>query len=1331
MRRFGRLALRIAMAVAILLLVCGIAGLLLLRSGWFYERVRARLVTEIEKTTGARVELGSFAFDWRSLTATAGPLVLHGRERAGEPPLARVESVTVGLHIISMMERKVDLASLRLERPLVRIVFYADGSNNLPPPHAGNWAEELINLAVRHYEVNGGLVEYDDHEIPLNLRGEDLRIRMVFDATGPRYRGDLASRRVRVTAGSLAPFDLDTAATFALDKTGFDFTRLRLATKESHADLTGRLEDVRAPHGTLAVKAAATMREAATILQLPVAHTGTAAFDGKVSISFAKPFDFGMTGRLHARGVGYARNRVKIEGASVRADVHLTLDRVTLRGVTAEALGSTITGQGELAKWKTFQFDGKIQGLNVREAARLVTGRPIAWNGTLAGDFVAGAVLGQSAGTLRAKAGIAPLPDGTPLRGQLEFSYDQASGSVTLGDSHLATPDTQVDISGTLGGALKVRAVSTNLDDLLPALAMAGETAPKDLALKLSNGRATFTGTASGPVEDPSFAGQVSITSFSFQGHAFDRYTSDIQGSRRRIQVQSLLLARGATEIRGSAEISPRDGNFDDAGIAAQLNVRNAQIAELAKEAGVATDITGTANATVRLFGSVHRPEAEIAVEAEKLAAFGEKLERVRANVRYSPGIIDVTRGEADGAAGAARFQGAFQHREDDWKNGGVRFELTTQGLLLSRVETVSKFDPGVDAKVDAQVQGAARLANGELTLTSLQGEAAAHGVTLDRQTLGDISLTADTQGANVNVRATAKVRDATLQGQGSWRLEGDNPGTATIRFSRISVATLHTLMTIRGTREQREAVLPFEGFVEGGATLSMPLRKPREFAAEVTLSTVQVNPKPTQALRLAVQPQDVELKNSQPVVIAITSTEARIRSAQFTGRDTRLEASGALPFDTKTGADLSVRGSVNLVILQLLNPDLLARGRATVQATIRGSLGDPQLSGHLELKNASLYLSDLPNGVDNANGALVFDRNRATIEKLTAETGGGKVNFTGFVEFGSILVYRLQAEAQSVRVRYPEDVSVTFNATLALNGTSDSSTVSGMLTLNRASFTPRADLAQILAQTTKPAPATVAASEYLRGMQFDVRIESGPNFELQTSLTRDVEAEVNLRLRGTPLRPVLLGTASVNQGEVQVFGNRYTVNRGDIRFLNPVKIDPIFDMDLETKARGVTVNISLAGSLQKLNVNYSSDPPMQPREIIALLAVGRAPNGTAGLASNQPTAGSSSLVQAGGSLLGQAVSAQLSSRLQRFFGASRVKIDPTLTGVDYLPQARLTIEQQVSKDITLTYITNLNRTQEQIVQIVWDFSRQWSAVAVREANGLFGIDFQYKKRFK
>ena len=89
-----------------------------------------------------------------------------------------------------------------------------------------------------------------------------------------------------------------------------------------------------------------------------------------------------------------------------------------------------------------------------------------------------------------------------------------------------------------------------------------------------------------------------------------------------------------------------------------------------------------------------------------------------------------------------------------------------------------------------------------------------------------------------------------------------------------------------------------------------------------------------------------------------------------------------------------------------------------------------------------------------------------------------------------------------------------------------------------------------------------------------------------------------------------------------------------------------------------------------------------------------------------------------------------MTSTFFKAFGVSRLKIDPSLTGVENIPQARVTLEQQVSRDITLTYITNLSRTQEQIVRVQWDINRRWSAIAVREENGVFGIDFQYRKRF-
>ena len=98
--------------------------------------------------------------------------------------------------------------------------------------------------------------------------------------------------------------------------------------------------------------------------------------------------------------------------------------------------------------------------------------------------------------------------------------------------------------------------------------------------------------------------------------------------------------------------------------------------------------------------------------------------------------------------------------------------------------------------------------------------------------------------------------------------------------------------------------------------------------------------------------------------------------------------------------------------------------------------------------------------------------------------------------------------------------------------------------------------------------------------------------------------------------------------------------------------------------------------------------------------------------------------------LIGQAIANPVAGRLQRFFGVSKIKIDPLLTGLDN-PQARLTLEQQVTPSITFTYITNVTQSNPQVIQVEWAFSRQWSAVALREENGLFGIDFFYKRRFK
>ncbi len=1317
MRRFGRIVWRMLLAAGVLLLAALIAAVWVARSGWFHDRIRERIVSEIEKATGGRAEIRGFSFHSEGLAATLDGLLLHGREKPGDPPLLAAESITIGLRVVSIFERRIDLSYLRVQRPRVHVIFYPDGSNNLPAAR-GNWARQMLDVAIGRYEIEDGELDYDQRRVAFNLQGEHLSARMNYEAGGPRYSGELASRALRVAMPGAGALEANLSAAFAIDPEGIDVQRLRLDWRSSRAELSGRLHDPRSLRGTLRVQAALAVRDAAELLHLPLARTGAASFEGQLAFSLSEA---SLAGRIQARGIGYTRDRIKIENAEAAADLRLTRGGVSLRGISAHLAGGTIDGAAVITNWRQIHFEGNLGGWTVQQAAAMASGRQIPWNGALAAQISLDATMGRRDCRLHATAAITPLNGGAPIEGRMEASYDQAAKKIDLKRSFLATPATRVEAAGVLGESLEVSADSTNLDDLLPVLAMLPGEAPRQLPLKLANGRATFTGRIRGPLDDPQAAGQLTVVHASLDGHAFDRFSASINANRARVEFDRATLARGEMEVTGSGAVAK------DA-IAAQLSFRNAPLAELAREAGFHGLSGGTASGTARLSGSLQAPQAEAAVRIDKPAAFGEQLDRLNAAIRYSPEAVAVSGGEARAGPAKISFEGEYRH--SDWKNGEARIAFDAQQVELSSLKMFANLRSGADATIQAGGAVTARIANGEVQLQSVHAHLAARGARWNRLAPGEITADAETRGSELLLRAAGRTPEITIQAQGAWKLAGDMPGSASFQISRLSLAMLHQLLRSGGALEAAE--LPFDGFLDGiGGSLSMALGKPREFRAELAAAAVEVQPRPNQMLRLGVQAQDIVLRAARPVVVDITAAGARIRSAQFAARSTSLEVSGAISFDGKTGSDLAVRGSVNLIILQLLNPDLAARGSASVQASIRGSVRDPQVNGRMELRNASLYLGDLPNGVDNANGAVIFDRNRATIQTLTAESGGGKVHLAGFIGFGSPLVYRLQATLEKVRVRYPEDVSVTFDAALALNGTSEASTVSGAVTLTRAAFTPRADLARVLAQTAATLPAPASPSAYLRGMQFDVRIESGPGFALETSLTRNLEAEVDLRLRGTPLRPALLGTISVNEGEAQMFGNRYTVNRGDIRFANPVKIDPVFDIELETRARGVTVNISIAGTMQKLNVNYSSDPPMQPREIIALLAVGRSPEEAAGLNPEQYSSSGNSLSQAGGGLISEAITAQLSSRLQRFFGSSRVKIDPTLTGAEYLPQARLTFEQQVSSDITLTYITNLNRTQEQIVQIEYDFSRQWSAIATREANGLFGIDFQYKRRFK
>src|SRR5665213_3832126 len=515
MKKLRRIVLWTLGVLATLLLLATIAGVLIVRSDRFHQYVQRRIVEEAERATGGRVELAGYSLDWHNLTAQVQGLVIHGKESPAEPPLLQVGSATLGLRIVSVLETKIDLASLRVERPQVYLVIYADGSTNFPGPPARSgkpWTEELLNLKIGAYEINDGLVEYDGHRIPLHLKGEHLRARMTYEAQTPSYRGDVSTDSLQVTAEGYGPIPTSMSATFTIEGSRIVLPRVHVATKESSADLSGTFDDPRTLHGTFAMKGNVAVREAVRIFALPIEPTGSASFDGQVNVAFDQPLTSILEGRVIARGLGYTQERLKIRDAEVRGQLALARDRLTLERMTATVLGATVAGRADLEHGRQFHVEGTIDGLDLRRASTLFTDRPVPWSGTMAGTFSADATVRQRDTMARANLSIVPATGGVPVDGHLDVAYDQAGGTVALGSSSIATPATRVEVSGTLGQMLRVRLRSTDLNDLLPALAIAEDNPPTEIPLKLRNGSVTADGSVTGSLDAPRFAGQVTVS---------------------------------------------------------------------------------------------------------------------------------------------------------------------------------------------------------------------------------------------------------------------------------------------------------------------------------------------------------------------------------------------------------------------------------------------------------------------------------------------------------------------------------------------------------------------------------------------------------------------------------------------------------------------------------------------------------------------------------------------------------------------------------------------------------------------------------------------------
>ena len=168
------------------------------------------------------------------------------------------------------------------------------------------------------------------------------------------------------------------------------------------------------------------------------------------------------------------------------------------------------------------------------------------------------------------------------------------------------------------------------------------------------------------------------------------------------------------------------------------------------------------------------------------------------------------------------------------------------------------------------------------------------------------------------------------------------------------------------------------------------------------------------------------------------------------------------------------------------------------------------------------------------------------------------------------------------------------------------------------------------------------------------MRILSAPELTVQTTLAK-LSGGVDLRLRGSAARPVLLGRINVAEGDLNIGGTKYHLERGDVTFTDPVRIDPVLDIEATTRVRDYDITVGLHGTLERLTTTYRSDPPLSSEDIVALLAFGRTQYDTTGAATPQFGFAES----ASNAVLGQAINQAVTNRMQKLFGVSSIESIP------------------------------------------------------------------------
>jgi translocation and assembly module TamB len=1296
-------------------------------SSGFRHFMRGRLEAKIEQATGGKATIGDLRWNLSRMEFEADDVTIHGTEAPPEKPFVHVDRIFAQLKIVSFVQREVDFELLSVTRPVVHLIVYPDGTTNQPVPRKktaeGNPVEQLIDLAVGKLEIQQAELILNQQSIPVEFAANDVVFSSRFDHTEKRYDGSLSIGKAEGLLKGWRPLPATAKLDFSLFRDHVLVRKLEVASGKSRFEASGEVKDLQHPDAQLSYKARVDVRELAAAARIRSLNAGTLDLQATAIVA---PRGSSTRGQLKFRSFGYSDGDIRLVGMDGQTNFEIDATKMTFNSISASALGGKVTGNGEIRDWtdvvkQVGLMNFKIEGVELRKVAESATKDDLPltelhYDGTAGGSVRLSwkGPFNDSQAQLAVEVSPTGVHEGLlAVTANLQGTLYHRSQILQIDKLHLSTPATDVVARGAFSvyhAQLQVQLRSSHSADFMPIIKAI--RSPSTTPLEVS-GPAVFNGTIAGRLATPDMSGHLELRDFvtllpeDWNGDPkrtkpmhWDSLVAELRYTPEQISLTRATLARGHFQTVADFSASLQKGTFTDNSIyTIRANVRGAEIAELQPLLGMNYPVSGRLDSAFQASGTPNNLRGYGHAQLSNATVYGEPNCSVVADVQFAGRDVEVSTMRASNASGEVSGSGSY-----NLQSSAFRFNLKSSAIQLARIQLLrqKRIDVQGNATLEASGSGTTQqpIINAKLHFRDLafSGEHA-----------GALDIDAVTVGEEMILKGVSDFQNASVQFNGNIRLRDKLPAHLVLTFNNLDIDPLVSAYL-------KQFRMTSHTLMAGRVELNGPLREPRQLRANGSIDSFVAGI------------ENMKVASRDPILFSVKDQVVHLDAFHLIGEGTDITATGQLGLAGERPLEARADGRINMRILQSFSPEYTSSGLTTINLNVRGTIEQPLVRGRIQISDGAISYVDLPNGLSGINGTLVFTEDRLQVQKLSAHTGGGDLDIGGFITYRNGLTFTLTARGKEIRLRYPPGVSASGDADLTLAGTPRNSLLSGDITVTRFGLNPKFDFASYLAKGKQP-QVSVAQDSPLNGLRLDIHVVSTPELQLETSLAK-VTGSIDLHLRGTAARPVLLGRLNIFEGDIVFNSTTYHLERGEITFSNPAQIQPVLDVEASAHVRDYDITLGFHGPADRPSISYRSDPPLPTADIIALLALGRtrADSATAQMYNPQQTTMTESDENA---LLGQALNATVSSRVQRLFGVSRIKIDPQVGGPENNANARLTIEQQVSNKITITYITNLSQSAQQIIQVEWNITRDLSVQGIRDQTGVLGFDVKIRQRKK